>query len=809
MACRSRQSSRACVCWQTLTRALLLPYPRLASPRALPCLWPLFGGKRFEDLEQRLAQDAALRVSGASELRVEVDKLKAGLEAIPGYETLHELVNETVDERCVTLAAGMEERAVAAEQASRDAIAKGADLEDEVKQRVAVLEANARRSAADLVRLAADAAGKQLASLRETAQEALDARAQTLVDQLMAVRDGIEAQLVGLGEDFERRSERLRREVAGIARSEAKRATPGSSSGAGTYDRAEMERMVGLIREATERAELAARSAEEAGRRADKAEARCAALEGTLSTLRVDLSKKASSVDVSLMIQSSGRRMSVAMAGAAGMGAFATNEAAAAAATAIHEQELHERRRRQSTAPKAMQAVNEEEDGEEEGSADGGAQGGEQSGEGASGGGLDVTPTKDTAVHPALSSRRLSVAQEAALHAVADALSAPETELTLSTLQAQLEEGLRSLETRQRDAMAAFETRAAEAYARRRELATFEHTARELEVLEHRVHAAEDDVLRMATKAERAEVNERAEAAQALAETALAAARRAQETADAAPGVASDSILPRVEAVRAGADTALRDESIALTASFESHIASTAAAVRAEAAATAKSLSASLKDSRRTAKVALEQHAADKSMHGGGGGVPGAGYGERGMKLASKMSQRQFELKRIKGSGRGGRVARPQSARPMTGLAHTAHTTLPTVDAMAEYDLESGGGGDWADLGLPMSATAIITEPEPPSAHDARQRPASAATYRPQSARPQVPTTAAPRRPMTAGRRRPPALLGGGDDYSQSPRPWSRAVTPQEQQHRVVSGPGRPSVGGFRFSEFEPTLSAV
>ena len=330
MACRSRQSSRACVCWQTLTRALLLPYPRLASPRALPCLWPLFGGKRFEDLEQRLAQDAALRVSGASELRVEVDKLKAGLEAIPGYETLHELVNETVDERCVTLAAGMEERAAAAEQASRDAIAKGADLEGEGKQRVAVLEANARRSAADLVRLAADAAGKQLASLRETAQEALDARAQTLVDQLMAVRDGIEAQLVGLGEDFERRSERLRREVAGIARSEAKRATPGSSSGAGTYDRAEMERMVGLIREATERAELAARSAEEAGRRADKAEARCAALEGTLSTLRVDLSKKASSVDVSLMIQSSGRRMSVAMAGAAGMGAFATNEAAAA-----------------------------------------------------------------------------------------------------------------------------------------------------------------------------------------------------------------------------------------------------------------------------------------------------------------------------------------------------------------------------------------------------------------------------------------------------------------------------------------------
>ena len=70
----------------------------------------------------------------------------------------------------------------------RDAIAKGADLEDEVKQRVAVLEANARRSAADLVRLAADAAGKQLASLRETAQEALDARAQTLVDQLMARR---------------------------------------------------------------------------------------------------------------------------------------------------------------------------------------------------------------------------------------------------------------------------------------------------------------------------------------------------------------------------------------------------------------------------------------------------------------------------------------------------------------------------------------------------------------------------------------------------------------------------------------------
>ena len=193
----------------------------------------------------------------------------------------------------------------------------------------------------------------------------------------------------------------------------------------------------------------------------------------------------------------------------------------------------------------------------------------------------------------------------------------------------------------------------------------------------------------------------------------------------------------------------------------------------------------------------------------GGSGRLGAGYGERGMKLASKMSQRQLELKRIKGSGRGGRVARPQSARPMTGLAHTAHTTLPTVDAMAEYDLESGGGGDWADLGLPMSATAIITEPEPPSAHDARQRPASAATYRPQSARPQVPTTAAPRRPMTAGRRRPPALLGGGDDYSQSPRPWSRAVTPQEQQHRVVSGPGRPSVGGFRFSEFEPTLSAV
>lgn len=262
------------------------------------------------DHTERTERDVGALRAEVAALTAQATETTAKLESMPSNHTLHGLVGEAVDERCASLARSLEARAAAAESAANAASAKGMDLEDELKRRVALIEAKSTRSASELNELAARAAVDGMAQLRADVADALDVRARGLAEELHEQRDASRAQLrLQLTQTLEKNTDRLHRELAGIARSEAKRASPGVSPDSLAFDRRQVESLAQVAKDAAAAAERALMRASIAEERAAGAEARVVALSNEVETLRSELATK-----VSLMIQSSGRRMSMAIA---------------------------------------------------------------------------------------------------------------------------------------------------------------------------------------------------------------------------------------------------------------------------------------------------------------------------------------------------------------------------------------------------------------------------------------------------------------------------------------------------------------
>ena len=755
------------------------------------------------DHTERTERDVGALRAEIAALTAQATETTAKLESMPSNHTLHGLVGEAVDERCASLARSLEARAAAAESAANAASAKGMDLEDELKRRVALIEAKSTRSASELNELAARAAVDGMAQLRADVADALDVRARGLAEELHEQRDASRAQLrLQLTQTLEENTDRLHRELAGIARSEAKRASPGVSPNSLAFDRRQVESLAQVAKDAAAAAERALMRASIAEERAAGAEARVAALSNEVETLRSELATK-----VSLMIQSSGRRMSMAIAEMAG--AVPTSRTAtAAAATEAHAS---------ATAGEGVIEESDGNDGEDEGAGTrerNSSVASSQSSEAA----LDGHRCATAVVGATAAEAR--AASVAATHAIADALASQESGPTLSDLRAELRAGLSQAEEAARSALRAHVARIEQEFARKEEVREVTRLARELEVLEHRVHATEDDVLGMATKEAIAEAAGAAAAAQTMADTALERAARAQETADGAPAIAEATILPKVDDARHEATQALREGSAEITASLRAAIDAAASGAREEAAAEAKQLAASIKEVREAAMAALEKHVGDRPMHGGSGGAPGSTHSERGTTLASKSKQSQFELKQLKSRQARARPGRPPPGGGLRPFLAGAGAEMGYDDA----DNRRAAGAQARPASAHPTTGARSRSPSHASrmsraggklAHTQAQALALGARARPTSAitRSPAPPGTPRRRRLTAGPQRPLSDTSRGETKGtgNAPRtladidltdggPWEDEDAPSGQGS--MRGP-RVSGGGFRFDRFD------